>query len=196
MVVDNTSAPQVAVDRIGWCFDRSSRRLALKLIETQMWCFGADIRRSEGNLLIEFGFVRDRPPEGISGSTSYRIHWEGLDVTLWGFSALFSQEELGSLTFKRHEWEPRWTSMKIAPQNLWQAGAMPRLGTPCGVGEWKSARALLRRAVDFLVHYEQAIDTKLGPVYRHVVKQGHPDRKRSILLEDLATSWKGLGRII
>jgi len=31
-----------------------------------MWCFGADIRHPNGNLLLEFGFQRERPRKGLA----------------------------------------------------------------------------------------------------------------------------------
>lgn len=42
-----------------------------ELMHQQCCCWGQNVRRPEGTLLIEYGFQRSSSPEGISGSSRY-----------------------------------------------------------------------------------------------------------------------------
>lgn len=179
-----------------WNFGRKSRRAMCSCVETQMWCFGADIRYPHGNLLLEFGFQRERPPEGISGSSAYRITYDGTFCNLWGFSILFSQRELGTLQLRRHDWEPRWDTQQLNLPSLWQATALPRLGRPKGLHDWERARELLRRGLDFLAHYELWIEERRGTTYREKVKSTHPNARRSVFMGSLSSEWRRLGQTL
>jgi hypothetical protein len=43
------------------------------LLHQQCWLWGQDIRRAEGNLLLEYGFERKRPPEGANACSQYSL---------------------------------------------------------------------------------------------------------------------------
>ena len=38
---------------------------AISLLSQQIWAWGQDVRRKQGNLLIEFGFERVKPPADV-----------------------------------------------------------------------------------------------------------------------------------
>ena len=62
------------------------QRFAAALLDQQMWCWGCDIRHGEGNVLLQYGFSRWRPPEGTLGSTAYQLEAPpSRQVVLWGF---------------------------------------------------------------------------------------------------------------
>ena len=64
------------------------RDLADGLLQ-QMFLWGCDVRRKEGNLLLEFGMqriVRDASMQS-EGTSRYRMPWEGGTVELHGFCA-------------------------------------------------------------------------------------------------------------
>ena len=62
------------------------RRKGRELLHRQCWNWGRDIVRPEGNLLLEAGFVKWRPPEGETGLTCYTLALPGGDsLMLWGF---------------------------------------------------------------------------------------------------------------
>lgn len=48
------------------------RRLE-QAFDQQMWCWGRDSTRPEGNLLLEFGFTRQPPPSGSKLSSTYQL---------------------------------------------------------------------------------------------------------------------------
>lgn len=61
---------------------------ALKpLCEQQFWLFGFDIRRGGDNLLLRWGFERQR--QGGGGPTRYLHEDEDRTVALWGFGLLW-----------------------------------------------------------------------------------------------------------
>lgn len=62
-----------------------TRKYATILLDQQLWCFGCDIRRTAGNLLLEYGFERKRPPISQKGSSCYSLNWQGKQILLWGF---------------------------------------------------------------------------------------------------------------
>jgi hypothetical protein len=40
-------------------------------MNARWWCWGQDIRRPEGNLLLASGFERHRPPPDVAGNRRY-----------------------------------------------------------------------------------------------------------------------------
>jgi hypothetical protein len=59
------------------------RRRGAELLHLQCWLWGCDIRRAEGNLLLAYGFSRQRPPSGAAGSSAYLMALEsGVCVVL------------------------------------------------------------------------------------------------------------------
>jgi hypothetical protein len=62
------------------------RRQGRILLNQQCWLWGQDVRRAEGNLLLDFGFERLRAPEEITGSSQYTLALGKNDfLRLWGF---------------------------------------------------------------------------------------------------------------
>src|SRR5689334_2275112 len=89
------------------------------LFHQQMWCWGCDIRRPEGNLLLMYGFERERPPEGVHGSSSYFLHTPTeRGIRLWGFGLFFTQQGQGSLFLQRYGFAPRWRSQTTLPTKV------------------------------------------------------------------------------
>ena len=67
------------------------------LLHQQCWCWGYDVRRQNAdgraNLLVELGFERVPPPDGVHGATTYRLRQsDGLTITLWGFGLCFGDD--------------------------------------------------------------------------------------------------------
>ena len=57
-------------------------RRAERLLHDQCWCWGRDVERAEGNLLVEFGFRRIATPEGRA--FAYDLERAGEQVVLAG----------------------------------------------------------------------------------------------------------------
>ncbi len=176
-------------------FTRKSRRLMLALFESQMWCWGADIRRPEGNLLTEFGFTKIRPEGCGCGSTHYYFNQDSLSVHLWGFAALFTIPEFGTLTLYRHKWEPRWSKEILNLNNLWRAGDLPRLGMPTDSCDYERAAAIFKEAVSFMARYEVYVKNTVGDRYRADVFRSHPKPRRLYTTSSLVEGWKNFAEM-
>jgi len=132
-----------------------------RLLHQQCWVWGQDIKCPSGNLLLDYGFQRQRPPEGISGSSQYTLTVPGeLYVRLWGFGVYYGGDV--GIFLNRYSFVPRRTSLS----DCWQAGNMqglPRAKDLClmpGLLRWiaayeewikkrTSAQYRLRRAASF-----------------------------------------------
>ena len=55
-------------------------------IQQQMYFWGQDVIRPEGNFLVEQGFVRS-PSEGAKGTSCYRLPWQNGHIELYGACA-------------------------------------------------------------------------------------------------------------
>ena len=97
------------------------RRTGQKLLHRQCWNWGRDIVRPEGNLLLDAGFRRRRPPEGETGSSCYTLALpNGGCLMLWGFGLLYGMPRKGGVRDDpwtdldaRHD--PGWTDAPVAP---------------------------------------------------------------------------------
>ena len=80
------------------------RKIGTMLFDQQLWCWGQDIRRAEGNALLAYGFTKHRPPEGKHGSTAYEWRSSGRNrVVLWGFGFFYGDGDRGGLFLQRYK---------------------------------------------------------------------------------------------
>lgn len=81
-----------------------SRLFRERLVQQQFWLFGADIRRPEGNLLLEMGFKRYRCLDPASGSSCYVCDTMGaVSMHLWGFGCCATQASGERIYLSRHK---------------------------------------------------------------------------------------------
>ncbi len=89
-----------------------------ELMHFQCWLWGCDIRRPEGNLLLEYGFSRQRPPAGAAGSSAYLAsRAPDTVIVLWGFGAFYGDPAQGGVYLKRYEFSPVFVT-RLTPQRL------------------------------------------------------------------------------
>lgn len=81
-------------------------RFTAGLMNQQCWCWGCDVRRCDGNLLLAYGCERHRPVEGTTGSTCYVCGSGPHRVWLWGFGVVFLGEA-GPVYVNRYDPRPR-----------------------------------------------------------------------------------------
>jgi hypothetical protein len=160
----------------------SIRRSGLALLHQQCWLWGQDIKRAEGNLLLQHGFQRLRPAPGQSGSSQYTLQLgDTLHVRLWGFGMYFGRDQ--GLFMNRFEFIPRIAELS----DLWQAQKMTHLPRA-------SDLSLLPIALRWIADYEQWVLTTRGSSYRSACFQnwkaavGTPHR--------LPTLWQQLAEAV
>ena len=153
------------------------------LLNQQCWLWGQDVRRAEGNLLLDFGFERLRAPEEITGSSQYTLALDKNDfLRLWGFG-LFYGCERGGIYINRYDFTPR---LAWATRKGWQSAEEMR-SLPAA-----SDTLLLEKAIGWIADYEQWVLKNYGKVYRTAClagwgKCGLPD-------SGLPAAWKALAR--
>ena len=131
------------------------RKEGCRLLHQQCWLWGQDVRRSEGNLLLEAGFARVRPPEGVVGCSQYTLRLpEGRSVRVWGFGICFTGEH--TVYVNRYGFEPRAVDLQ---GDLWQAIALPQ-------GQAAPDASALLEAVRWMAGYEHEVLRQHGTGYR------------------------------
>jgi hypothetical protein len=130
------------------------RSLGRALLDQQLWCWGRDITRPGGNLLLEYGFERFRPPEDWSGSSRYTYSpAPGEWVTLWGFGVLYGEDALGGLYLRRRSFSPQLLPEARPEQPVWSPGQLTGLRSPTA-GECTAANRLLHCFCVWNARYE------------------------------------------
>ena len=83
------------------------RKIGTTLLDQQLWCWGQDIRRAEGNALLAYRFTKHRAPEGKPGSTAYEWRGSGRSrVILWGFGLFYGDGDHRSHMIQKTERNP------------------------------------------------------------------------------------------
>jgi len=129
-------------------------------IQQQMFFWGQDVRRPEGNFLVAQGFQRS-PSLGAKGTSQYRLPWKNGHIELYGSCAGWYGPE-GGFTFIR----PRrrcaiWLSGEETPiPGAWQRELIAK-STPHNELYLASLPFL-----DWIINYEHAVLTRFGKSYR------------------------------
>lgn len=136
------------------------------LLHQQLWCFGADIRRCEGNLLLAYGFLRRRASQGEVGSSAYLHAAAGGSLALWGWGIWYGEPEAGSVFLRRYAFRPKWHPSPLCPD----AHTPERLGlwtAPRG-SETTQVRALMAALCEAVADYERWVE-HYAPGWRRTV---------------------------
>ncbi|MCO5215612.1 MAG: hypothetical protein M9953_04965 [Thermomicrobiales bacterium] len=143
-------------------------RTLSRVVRQQFWLFGWDIRRQEGNVLIELGFERTPNPTGAkSGSTRYhRVTAEGDIVTLWGFGVCWSSPDLGSIYVPRLKPRASWTPALSTVPEYWFTDIAGLFSAPSTHREQAASDDLTLRLLDWVIEYETSILERHGSQYR------------------------------
>lgn len=174
---------QTTRNDIGW------RRWLTQLFDQQMWCFGCDIVRPEGNLLLQLGMCRYAAPNDTSGSTMYtaKIDDEGA-VFLWGFGVLLTIPHHGGLFLRRFDFAPRFCARDDG-FGIHHPDQLGPLRWPVKASEWICWREQVARLTRWFGRYEHWIAETYGHAYR---KQCLHARGSNSLVpaEQMAKEWE------
>lgn len=170
------------------------RKLGSKLLDQQMWCWGRDIVRPGGNALISYGFVRERPPEGVTASSSYVFHpAPGREFKVWGFGLLYSEASLGDLGgvyLGRRGFSPKMIGGPV--RDVWKPRQLPEGRRARTAEEGEMVRHLLRGALFRIAAYERWALEELGLSHREqCVATWH---KETVPAEEIPGAWERLAR--
>jgi len=129
-------------------------------IQQQMYFWGQDVLRPEGNFLVEQGFERS-PSTGLKGTSCYRRQWQKGHVELYGSCAGWYGEH-GGFTYIR-PWKRCviWRSGQDTPiPGFWQRELIDESATKNEL--YHASLPFL----DWLISYEYSILARFGRAYR------------------------------
>lgn len=169
------------------------RAWASRLLDQQLWCFGRDIVKPSGNVLLRQGFTRHKPNASARCHSCYRLVESEMRMSLWGFGIWFSFDSLGSIFLKRRQFAPQWSDDSKMPEMVWHAHELTGFGNPEKPIERSMASVLLERLCLWLAEYERKIVEKFGLDYRRgVVFEWDCLRKPTLPAESLSSYWLAL----
>jgi len=172
-------------------------RQGAALIDQQMWCWGCDVRRADGNLLLAYG-CQQRPspePRYHSAYTLYGAVPAGA-LTLWGWGVWVAAPERGSLFISRDRFRVRWIPQTDLAPEAWQERDLPR-----GSADIPSTDALLllREAVLWIAVYERWVAGTVEPNYRVSTISAWTQRRRfkgGSSIEKVADQWEEIAETL
>lgn len=171
---------------------RAVRVRASRLLDLQLWCLGQDVRR-EGNLLLAYGFTKNRPPEKTPGSSEYSSRLApDTTLTVWGYGMHLAQgAHQGGLFLRRFGFAPRHTPAGFMPQDCWHIKAWKRVRPPRTIKEELDTLQALSKLTYALSQYEQWVIDEIGVDYRvRNLAQWH--RRPIVPADAIASSWSEL----
>jgi hypothetical protein len=171
----------------------TGNRLLAGLLDQQLWCFGQDIRRKEGNLLCQLGMCRIRPPRGAGQSTLYLARLRGdRQVYLWGFGVLIADASGNALWVKRYTFDPFLLEgpPAIPVHSHQDLGARRR---PFSRPDLEIASGLVRAMAEWMGAYEHWVAENLGAGYRQKSLLGKPTPP-VVRGREMALAWERVAR--
>jgi hypothetical protein len=179
-----------------WRFPERLVSRGTKLLTQQCWYWGCDVRRPEGNLLLQNGFTRTRPPEGVEGSTLYMCEpAPGTQVILWSFGVFFGRAGAGGLFLNRFRFEPLLLEQAALPPAIWQVEQLPTLSRAANADRAR-LNALLGDLLRWVVAYEHAVLAVQGLAYREACLAQWSRQKLGLPADALVPAWQNLAEEI
>ncbi|MCR9201384.1 MAG: hypothetical protein NXI04_22295 [Planctomycetaceae bacterium] len=176
----------------GWCLPRTVQNFGLKLTAQQLWCWGQDIERRDGNLLMQYGMTQQRYAGRDERSTCYRLDDGQTVVCLWGFGLFFGQQDVGGLYLGRFDFCPQWTDTAALSQAVHRSADLPTLGRPRGRQQWESAHRLWRNLQLWIADYELWVRGEAGAVWRQACVKSW--MRPFVRCGQMAAAWRFLAR--
>jgi len=169
-----------------------SHQIARMLIDQQMWCWGCDVRRAEGNLLSLYG-ANKRPSPNPRYHSAYVFQLaEETIVNLWGWGLWIACPHRGSLFIARSRFKTSYTSEVILMPDAWRKRDLPLTELDLNNGDLEHARDLLATALHWIGDYEAWISTQVASDYRERVLANWPQKRRhkgGIPAPEIAEQW-------
>lgn len=168
---------------------------ATGLLSQQIWCWGRDILRPQGNWLLELGFDRIEPPgENKECSSVYSVELpRGRCVVLRGFGVFYGEVQRGGVFLPRYGFQPRYTTHANLDCPPWSDEDLPKLSFPTDA-QRSSCASLTLELIDWMRSYEVTIFERLGIEYRQATLVKWDNGKRPIVpADEMARGWRLLG---
>ncbi|QDT65206.1 hypothetical protein [Calycomorphotria hydatis] len=177
----------------------SQWKLAGVAFDLQMWCWGCDIKQSEGNLLMEYGFLRSPFPHSNADShmknakppSTYHLATSRFTVSLGGWGALLSKDDTPTIFIRRDGFKPVLLP-RVVHTNIHQLDDLP-------VEYFENSHTLpelTNEFIRFFENYEEWVLHTKGACYRHECGQKWIKKSPQISAQRLRAYWGELGQIL
>lgn len=166
---------------------------ATDLLNQQIWCWGQDIMRPEGNWLIAVGFERLTAPTGAQYPSLYTLKLpHERHVILRGFGVLYTDTKLGSIFLPRYNFKPLYTKQVNLNRPLWTKADLPRLKRPAR-NQRQAFSELTSGLIQWIWRYEADVAERLGTAYRRATLIDWDDGAKAVVpAEHVVSAWHAL----
>ncbi len=169
-----------------------SQQIARMLIDQQMWCWGCDVRRIAGNLLLLYG-AKKRPSPNPRYHSAYVFQIEGEAlVNLWGWGLWIACPHRGSLFIGRSRFQVCYTRDAVLMPDAWCKRDLPLTTSEPDNDDLEYAHDLLATALHWIGSYEDWLSTQVASDYREHILAKWPQRRRykgGIPAAEMAERW-------
>ena len=167
---------------------------ASRLLSQQVWCWGRDIERSEGNWLMEIGFDRIEPEFKCDHCDSiYTLELpSGKRVMLRAFGVFYGNDQKEGIYLPRYDFLPKYSRRLNIKNPPWEKKDLPKLNYPNNL-EVSNCIFLVSELVNWIRTYEENVVNILGLDYRKsTLLEWIKIRGLVIPAEDMISEWKFL----
>jgi hypothetical protein len=179
-------------------FNKSVSRFAAALVDAQFWCWGCDVRRKEGNLLLAHGFTRVASEANKSATRYVRTLDCGCTLTLWGWGMVCAPctGKHGAL-LRRQGAVLRMVRLE---HGQIEAGTAEELVLVDGRhrADIRLSQKLVQTMLGWAADYEAAIAQEMGSAYREAQLGAWPERRKTtgISPSQFSSSWRMLAGVV
>ena len=171
---------------------------AATLFNQQIWCWGRDIQRLEGNWLLEMGFNRIQSPfvsQNIPSIYSLELP-NNRCVLLRGFGVFYGDPKYGGIFLPRYEFLPKYSKKWLLETHPWLTTDLPELKLPTD-SQKENYMTLVLGLIEWIRTYEENIVEHLGIEYRkNVLDEWDFNKRAKLPAEDIVDEWEKLGIMI
>ena len=167
---------------------------ASRLLSQQVWCWGRDIERSEGNWLMEIGFDRIEPEFKCDHCDSiYTLELpSGKRVMLRAFGVFYGNDQKEGIYLPRYDFLPKYSRRLNIKNPPWEKKDLPKLNFPNNL-EVSNCIFLVSELVNWIRTYEESVVNILGLDYRKSTLLEWIKIKGLVIpAEDMVSEWKFL----
>ncbi|MEO0564475.1 MAG: hypothetical protein AAF125_20390 [Chloroflexota bacterium] len=175
------------------------QRRAFPLLDQQMWCWGCDVQRAEGNLLLAYN-AEKRPAPNPRDHSAYRFVADNhVVLNLWSWGIWVSQPQWGSLFIGRSRFRVHYSTEAIHTPDAWRTRDLPSMTGAHNEADAMHAIYLLEAALNWIGGYEDWLRSQVEPDYREQILEKWPQRKQhkgGTPAPEMSTRWFGLAKQI
>ncbi len=166
-------------------------KLSNKMFDQQMWCWGCDIRNSNGNKMIEYGFSKQKAGKEKDSPSQYSIIYKEHKIFLWGFGGLIRQSKDNAVFIKRYDFYPK--KLESVPMDLIANDPkdIMRFYVKDKSLLYECDYNLLKVFYDLIIDYENWIIEQMGHNYREYTLSIWI-KKKIVDAENLILTWRKL----